>query len=73
MVLPFLTRKKYGLKMCLRAIAGAKFDCWTKPRRNGTDYRHDGWDVIFSKPGTFEDFCNKAPRGWRTPEGWTLT
>jgi len=69
MCLPYLKRRKYGLEACLRAIAGARYDCWKKKRRNGTLYRHDGWDVIFSKPGVFEDFVAKAPVDWTPPEG----
>lgn len=66
---PYLKRKKYGLEGCLRAIAGARFDSWKKMRRNGTVYVHDGWDVIFSKPGVFEDFMAKAPADWSPPAG----
>ena len=70
MVLPFLKGRKYGLEMCLRAIAGARYDPWRKLRRNGTYSRRDGWDAIFGKPGEFEDFCNRAPKGWVLPEGF---
>jgi hypothetical protein len=70
MALPYITRRKYGLEMCIRAICGAKYDPWkpAKPRRNHTSYVHDGWDSIFAKPGSFEEFVNKAPLPWECPE-----
>jgi hypothetical protein len=64
LVEPFL--RKDGYDMCLRAIKGAAFDPWTKRRRNGSFYRHDWWDDIFSSKPTarkiFENLCNAAPR-----------
>lgn len=70
MALPYVTKPKYGIEICIRAICGAVYDPWVpdKPRRNQTKYVHDGWDGIFSKPGSFEEFVNKAPLPWECPE-----
>jgi hypothetical protein len=59
---PFLRRKAYGFEKCLMAIRGAAFDPWTSKRKNGSLYRHDGWDKIFGSADRFEDFCCRAPR-----------
>jgi hypothetical protein len=67
-VLPFLRREDQGPELCLRAIDGAAFDCWTTVRRNGSTKRHDGWETVFTS-AKFEDFCNRAPRGWTCPPG----
>jgi hypothetical protein len=69
MCLPFLKSKKHGLEGCLQAIAGARYDCWKKRRRNGTYFRRDRWDDIFGKAADFEDFKAKAPVDWTPPEG----
>ena len=68
MVRPYLKSSQYGVSSILRAIAGAKHDPWRKPRKNGSTYVHDMWDHIFAKPATFEEFCNKAPKGWKRPD-----
>lgn len=68
---PFLSRASYAktlearFVLSCRAIKGAQFDPWTKPRKNGTLYRHDGWETIFKSPGAFEDFRKRAPVDWR--------
>ncbi len=60
--------------LCCRAIAGARFDPWTVKRRNGSVKRMDDWERIFGatdrwrkvspSAGSFEEWCNRAPRGW---------
>jgi hypothetical protein len=64
---PFLRGRKYGLEKCLRAIAGARFDSWSTRRKNGTLFRFDTFDVIFSQKH-FEEFVAKAPPDWKMPE-----
>lgn len=70
LVEPFLTRPNYATTLegrvilVCRAIKGAQFDAWTKPRKNGTVYRRDAWEAIFEGVGSFEDFRKKAPVGW---------
>jgi hypothetical protein len=67
---PFLTNAKYGqeleqrVALCRRAVAGAAFDPYISRRRNGSEQRHDGWDLIFRSSDKFEQFCCKAPAGW---------
>lgn len=76
----FLTNPKYGptledrVKLCARAIAGAGFDAFAVRRKNGSVKRMDEWERIFGAPnrwqktsssaGSFEEFVNRAPRGW---------
>jgi hypothetical protein len=61
--LPLYTR--YGWDLCERAIAGARFDHWKTKRRNGSTKRHDDWTAnIFRDRARFEEFCNRAPRGF---------
>lgn len=68
---PFLSRPKYHktlegrFVLCCTAIKGAQFDAWTKPRKNGTTYRHDGWETIFATVKSYEDFRARAPLDWR--------
>jgi hypothetical protein len=68
---PFLTNAKYGqeveqrVALCRRAVAGAAFDPFVSRRRNGTEHRHDDWDLIFRSSDKFEQFCCKAPAGWK--------
>ena len=71
MVEPFLTNAKYGVELeqrvalCRRAVAGAAFDPFVSHRRNGSEHRHNGWDLIFRSSDKFEEFCCKAPAGWK--------
>ncbi len=67
--LPYIQDGTYGLEMCLRAIAGARFDPFTRRRKNGSVERYDSWELIFRDHGKFESFCNRAPRGWVLPSG----
>ena len=62
LVLPFLENQKYGLKLVNRAIEGAAHDAFEVTRRNGSRKRFDEWERIFKNAGSFEEFCNKAPR-----------
>ncbi len=67
---PFLALPRYApdlqarVVLCTRAIAGARHDCWSVTRRNGTKRRFDEWERVYGSAGAFEEFCNKAPRGW---------
>lgn len=56
---PFL--RKDGEDLCRRAIDGAAYDPFVTTRKNGTQKRHDGWDLIFRDRAKFEEFCNRAP------------
>jgi len=62
LALPYYENPKYGLKLMIRAIKGAAYDPFITTRRNGTQQRHDGWELIFRDAGKFEEFVNKAPR-----------
>lgn len=64
-VLPYLTNRKYGPTMVERAIAGIAYDPYVTVRKNGTKKRHDGWELLFSETGKFEEFVNRAPRKWK--------
>jgi hypothetical protein len=68
LVVPYLKRRKYGLELCLRAIAGAAFDPFVTKAKNGNPIRHDGWDLIFRNSEKFESFCNRAPVPWECPD-----
>lgn len=59
LVQPFVER--HGLDLVKRAIDGAAFDPFTKPRKNGSVKRFDDWELIFRSAGKFEEFCNRAP------------
>ncbi len=81
---PFLSNPKYGaalaarVLLCRRAVAGAMFDCYVTTRRNGTQKRHDDWELIYRSAGKWEEFCCRAPRGWEPSsaieagESWTF-
>jgi len=60
--LPYYENPKYGLKMMILAVKGAAYDPFEPMRRNGTRKRLDEWERIFKDAGSFEDFCNRAPR-----------
>lgn len=61
---PHLRHKKFGPRLCQRAIDGAAFQSWVSQRSNGTLKWHTDWQKIFESPGTVEEMCNRAPRGW---------
>jgi hypothetical protein len=60
--LPFYENPKYGLKLMIRAVKGAAYDAFEVERKNGSKKRFDEWERIFKDAGSFEDFCNRAPR-----------
>jgi hypothetical protein len=67
---PFIALPRYGdtlearVILCCRAIKGAQHDAWSTTRKNGTVRRFDEWDRVYGSAGQFEEFVNKAPRGW---------
>ena len=63
LALPFL--EGHGEDLCRRAIAGAAYDAYETKRKNGTTKRHDDWELIHRSQGKFEEFCNRAPKGWK--------
>lgn len=44
-----------------QAIRGAAFDPYVTQLKNGTEKRHDGWDLIFRNEDKFSDFSERAP------------
>ncbi len=56
------------LEGCLRAVAGARFDPFTRQRKNGTLERYNGWELVFRDAGKFESFRERAPKNWRPPD-----
>lgn len=66
---PFLEDEEhYGYEICKRAIAGAAYDPYTKPRKNGSIKRFDDWSLIFRSADKLEDMANKSPRDWDKEE-----
>ena len=61
--LPFLS--EYEDEMIGRAIEGLAFDPYVTRRKNGTEKRHDGWDLLVKSADSFEENCNKAPLNWQ--------
>jgi hypothetical protein len=67
---PFLTGGRFGAtveersKWIRRAIAGAAFDAYRTPRKNGTVKVHNDWSLIFRDEDRFREFVAKAPPGW---------
>lgn len=68
-VQPFLSDPEYGLEPVLRAIAGARHDPYETKRKNGSTKVHNGWGLIFRDADRFEEFRERAPSGWKLPEG----
>lgn len=62
---PYLKQEKYGPEMIERAIAGIVFDPFITTRKNGTQKRHDGWELLFRSPDRFEEYVNRAPRDFQ--------
>lgn len=54
--------EEYGEAACRRAIDGAAYDPWITKRKNGSEKRHDAWDLVFKSSAKMEDFANRAPR-----------
>jgi hypothetical protein len=61
--LPFLSA--YEDEMIIRAISGLAFDPYVSRRKNGTEQRHDGWDLLFKSADKLEEFANRAPLEWK--------
>lgn len=57
------------LEECAAAIAGRTYDCFSKPRPNGTTKRFDEWERIFEAEkrysGQFDESVARRPRDWR--------
>lgn len=69
---PYLALPRWGKTLeartvgCCQAIAGAKHDSWSKPRRNGTAKVFNEWERLFGKgAGSFEEFKKRAPTDWQ--------
>lgn len=61
---PHLRQKKFGPRICQRAIDGAAFESWVSQRRNGTIKWHVDWAKIFESPSNVEERVLRAPKGW---------
>jgi hypothetical protein len=66
LIQPFL--KKYGPEICLRAVAGIAYDCFSVKRKNGTVRRFDEWERCFAGAKEVEERANAAPVDWRERE-----
>lgn len=64
----FLTGGRFGAtpeERCVwirKAIAGAAFDAFSTPRRNGSMKVHNDWEQIFRTEDRFREFIAKAPK-----------
>jgi hypothetical protein len=56
--------KKLGLALCLRALAGAHFDPYTRRLRNGKLKRFDDLNTVFKNYGAVAEHAERAPEGW---------
>jgi hypothetical protein len=57
--------KKFGLRKCLIAVAGAAYDPnHSPPRRNGSRERFDDLDLIFRSYAKMQSFIDRAPVGY---------
>lgn len=66
--LPLL--EEYEDNVIERAIEGIAFDPFVTRRRNGTEQRHDDWNLLFKSAGKLEEFANRSPLDWKdTLEG----
>jgi hypothetical protein len=69
LIQPFLKNtKQYGPEICLRAVAGIAYDCFSVKRKNGTIRRFDEWERCFAGAKEVEERANAAPRDWRERE-----
>ena len=59
---PYLRR--HGWEMFERAVTGLTYQPYTKQRRNGTTQRFDSWESLTKSDGAFEEYANRAPKGW---------
>jgi hypothetical protein len=69
LIQPFLKNtKQYGPEICLRAVAGIAYDCFSVKRKNGTIRRFDEWERCFAGAKEVEERANAAPVDWRVRE-----
>lgn len=61
---PFMKAKAFGPDMVRRAIDGIAYQSWVSQRSNGSVKWHTDWQKLFESPGSVEEGCNRAPRGW---------
>ena len=61
---PFLKKKKYGLPICLQAVAGIAYDHFSVQRKNGTTRHFNEWERVFKDSREVEERANAAPKGW---------
>lgn len=65
MIEPYLRNSKYGVDVCLRAVAGIAYDHFSVKRKNGTIRHFDEWHRIFLSADALEERASAAPKGWR--------
>jgi hypothetical protein len=69
LIQPFLRNtKQYGPEICLRAVAGIAYDCFSVKRKNGSIRKFDEWERAFGSAKEVEERANAAPRDWRERE-----
>jgi hypothetical protein len=69
LIQPFLKNtKQYGAEICLRAVAGIAYDCFSVKRKNGSVRKFDEWERVFKDARELEERANAAPREWRERE-----
>jgi hypothetical protein len=69
LIQPFLKNtKQYGPEICLRAVAGIAYDCFSVKRKNGTIRRFDEFERAFKDAASVEERANAAPKDWRERE-----
>jgi hypothetical protein len=69
LIQPFLkNEKEYGPEICLRAVAGIAYDCFSVKRKNGSIRKFDEWERVFKDAAQLEERANAAPKDWRERE-----
>jgi hypothetical protein len=69
LIQPFLKNtKQYGAEICLRAVAGIAYDCFSVKRKNGSVRKFDEWERVFKDARELEERANAAPKDWRERE-----
>jgi hypothetical protein len=69
LIQPFLKNtKQYGPEICLRAVAGIAYDCFSVKRKNGTIRKFDEFERAFKDAASVEERANAAPKDWRERE-----
>jgi hypothetical protein len=56
--------KHLGFDTCVRAVAGARYEPYTRRQRNGKVKRFDDLNTIFKTYGKVSDFAGRAPRDY---------